>query len=218
MRIWSKGIGISREDNPQYEVKCDKTEPYSSRQGRSASENCLMSAGFTTIGHSNRSLDEFVGMLREMQVDLLIDVRAFPRSRSNPVFNIDQLPASLAKVQIEYRHYPTLGGRRSKQAAIDPDLNAMWRVQSFHNYADYALGDEFAAAFSELVRSGEKQRLALMCSEAVWWRCHRRIITDYLLMNGHKVDHIMGPGRNDSGKPTPGAQKTHLGKVIYPRG
>jgi uncharacterized protein (DUF488 family) len=177
-----------------------------------------MSAGFTTIGHSNRSLHEFVGMLREMQVGLLIDVRSFPRARSNPAFNIDQLPADLAKVQIKYRHCPALGGRRSKHPAIDPGLNGMWRVQSFHNYADYALSDEFAAAFAELVRLGQKQRLALMCSEAVWWRCHRRIITDYLLMNGHKVDHIMGPDRNDPATPTPGAQKTYFGKVIYPRG
>jgi uncharacterized protein (DUF488 family) len=92
----------------------------------------------------------------------------------------------------------------------------MWRVQSFHNYADYALSDEFAAAFDELVRLGHKQRLALMCSEAVWWRCHRRIIVDYLLMNGQKVDHLMGPGRNDRAKPMQGAQKTQLGKVIYP--
>jgi uncharacterized protein (DUF488 family) len=177
-----------------------------------------MAAQFTTIGHSNRGLDEFVGMLREIRVDLLIDVRSFPRSRSNPVFNIDELPADLAKVQIGYRHCPALGGRRSKQPAIDPDLNAMWRVQSFHNYADYALSAEFAAAFAELVRLGRKQRLALMCSEAVWWRCHRRIITDYLLMNGHAVDHLMGPGRTDHAEPTPGAQNTQLGKVIYPRG
>jgi uncharacterized protein (DUF488 family) len=177
-----------------------------------------MAAQFTTIGHSNRGLDEFVGMLREVRVDLLIDVRSFPRSRGNPVFNIDRLPADLAKVQIGYRHCPALGGRRSKQPAIDPDLNAMWRVQSFHNYADYALSDEFAAAFAELIRLGHKQRLALMCAEAVWWRCHRRVITDYLLMNGHKVDHLMGPGRIDHAEPTPGAQKTQLGKVIYPRG
>jgi uncharacterized protein (DUF488 family) len=177
-----------------------------------------MSARFTTIGHSNRSLDEFVDMLREARVDLLIDVRSFPRSRSNPVFNFDQLPTDLAEVQIGYRHCPALGGRRSKQPTIDSDLNAMWRVQSFHNYADYALSDEFAAAFDELVRLGHKQRLALMCSEAVWWRCHRRIIVDYLLMNGQKVDHLMGPGRNDRAEPTQGAQKTQLGKVIYPRG
>lgn len=175
-----------------------------------------MAAQFTTIGHSNRSLDEFLDMLREARVDLLIDVRTFPRSRSNPVFNIDRLPVDLAQVQIGYRHCPALGGRRSKQSGVDEQLNAMWRVQSFHNYADYALSDQFGAAFDELVSLGQNQRLALMCAEAVWWRCHRRIITDYLLLNGHAVDHLMVPGHIDHATPTPGAQRADHGKVLYP--
>lgn len=175
-----------------------------------------MTAPFATIGHSTRALDEFLAMLREAQVDLLIDVRSFPRSRANPVFNIDRLPDSLARVQVGYRHCPALGGRRGKASGVDESLNAMWRVQSFHNYADYALGDEFAAAFADLVRLGRDQRLALMCAEAVWWRCHRRIITDYLLLNGHTVDHLMAPGHVEPATPTPGARKTASGKVIYP--
>src|SRR5690606_264870 len=133
-----------------------------------------MAAHFTTIGHSNRSLDEFLGMLREARVELLIDVRSFPRSRSNPAFNIHSLPADLASIQIGYRHCRALGGRRPKQAAVDEETNAAWRVQSFHNYADYALGNEFGAALDTLIDLGRMQRLALMCSEAVWWRCHRR--------------------------------------------
>lgn len=176
-----------------------------------------MLAQFTTIGHSNRSLDEFLGMLTEAQVRLLVDVRSFPRSRANPVFNIDRLPETLANLQIGYRHFPALGGRRSKQPNIGEDINAMWRVQSFHNYADYALGDEFSAALNELAQLGSDRRLALMCSEAVWWRCHRRIITDYLLLNGHAVDHLMGPGQITAAVPTPGAQKSSSGKVVYPR-
>jgi uncharacterized protein (DUF488 family) len=176
----------------------------------------MTASQFTTIGHSNRSLEEFLAMLRDAQVDLLVDVRAFPRSRANPVFNIDSLPEDLAHVQIGYRHCPALGGRRRKRSGIDENLNAMWRVQSFHNYADYALGDEFASAFAELVRLGQGRRLALMCSEAVWWRCHRRIITDYLLLNGHPVDHLMAVGQTDHARPTPGAQRTASGKVIYP--
>jgi uncharacterized protein (DUF488 family) len=176
----------------------------------------MMVAQFTTIGHSNRSLAEFLTMLRDAQVEILIDVRSFPRSRTNPVFNIDHLPDDLAHVQIGYRHCPALGGRRRKQTGIDENLNAMWRVQSFHNYADYALGDEFAAAFDELVKVGEDRRLALMCSEAVWWRCHRRIITDYLLLNGHRVDHLMAIGHTDHAAATPGAQRTASGKIIYP--
>lgn len=175
-----------------------------------------MVAQFTTIGHSNRSLGEFLDMLGNARIELLIDVRSFPRSRANPVFNIDRLPDDLAQVQIGYRHCPALGGRRPKQSGVDEDLNAMWRVQSFHNYADYALSDAFAAAFDELVHLGRDRRLALMCSEAVWWRCHRRIITDYLLLNGHAVDHLMAPGHIDHAVPTSGARKTAQGKVVYP--
>lgn len=177
-----------------------------------------MAARFTTIGHSNRSLGEFLGMLRAAQIELLVDVRAFPRSRTNPIFNIDRLPGDLAQLQISYRHCPALGGRRPQQSGVDKSLNALWRVKSFHNYADYALGEEFAAAFDELVYLGRGQRLALMCSEAVWWRCHRRIITDYLLLNGHDVDHLMAPGQIQQATATPGAQRTAQGKIVYPPG
>lgn len=175
-----------------------------------------MAARFSTIGHSTRGLDEFLSMLRAAQVELLVDVRSFPHSRTNPVFNIDRLPEDLAAVQIGYRHCPALGGRRSKQAGIDASLNAFWRVQAFHNYADYALGPEFTAAFEELLRLGHDRRPALMCSEAVWWRCHRCIITDYLLLNGHAVDHLMGPDHTEHATPTPGAQRTDDGKIVYP--
>jgi uncharacterized protein (DUF488 family) len=109
-----------------------------------------------------------------------------------------------------------LGGRRAKQSGVDENLNAMWRVQSFHNYADYALSDEFAAAFDEIVHLGRDQRLAVMCAEAVWWRCHRRIISDYLLLNGQPVDHLMAPRQIDHAVPTQGSQRTTQGKVSYP--
>ncbi|HTN62361.1 MAG TPA: DUF488 domain-containing protein [Devosia sp.] len=175
-----------------------------------------MATGFTTIGHSNRRLEEFLDMLRAAQTDLLIDVRAFPRSRTNPAFNIDALPKDLAKLQIAYQHVPALGGRRPRQYGIEENLNAMWRVRSFHNYADYALGPAFGIAFNEIIKLGLNHRLALMCSEAVWWRCHRRIITDYLLLNGREVGHLMALGHSDPAKPTPGARRTAEGKVIYP--
>jgi len=175
-----------------------------------------MAAQFVTIGHSNRSLDEFLDMLRAAGVGMVIDVRAFPRSRSNPAYNIDQLPEELARVQIGYRHMAALGGRRPKQPGIPENLNALWRVQSFHNYADYALGDEFAEAFRELVRLGRDQRPALMCAEAVWWRCHRRIIADHLLLDGHPVEHLMAPGQGEAATPTPGVLKDALGRVVYP--
>lgn len=175
-----------------------------------------MVARFTTIGHSNRSLEEFLGMLGAARVDLLVDVRSFPRSRTNPAFNVERLPDDLEAVQIGYRHCPALGGRRPRQAGIDENLNAFWRVQSFHNYADYALGEEFAAAFDELLRLGRDRRLSLMCSEAVWWRCHRRIVADYLIASGEAVFHIMGEGRLEPARLTPGAIVRADGKVVYP--
>ncbi len=155
-------------------------------------------------------------MLREAQVSLLVDVRSFPRSRANSAFDIENLPGVLADVQIGYRHCPALGGLRSRQPSVNDDVNALWRARSFHNYADYALSDAFAAALSELIELGRSQRLALMCAEAVWWRCHRRIIADYLLLNGHDVDHLMSPGHREHATPTPGAVMTSGGKVFYP--
>ena len=176
-----------------------------------------MVAQFTTIGHSNRSLDDFTRMLREAGVAMVVDVRSFPRSRANPQFNIDHLPEALAELQIAYLHCPALGGRRALQPGVPEDLNAMWRLRSFHNYADYALGGRFAEALEQVLRLGPTRGLALMCSEAVGGRCHRRIITDHLLLNGHPVDHLMDLGQITPASPTPGAERTPDGKVVYPR-
>lgn len=175
-----------------------------------------MSGGFATIGHSNRPPQMVIDMLREAGIRLLVDVRSFPKSRSNPDFNDDRFPQRLAEHQIGYRHMLALGGRRRKQPEIDDGLNAFWRVRSFHNYADYALGSEFQGALRELVQLGREQPLAMMCSEAVWWRCHRRIITDYLLLHGHEVRHLMAPGRIDPARPSEGARLREDGAVIYP--
>lgn len=155
-------------------------------------------------------------MLRDAHVDVLIDVRAFPRSRTNPAFNLEFLPAFLGDHQIGYEHMPALGGRRPRQFEVDASCNALWRVSSFHNYADYALGDVFQEALTALVLRGETAKSALMCSEAVWWRCHRRIIVDYLLFNGHPVQHLMAPGRSQAANPTPGAVFNVRKKVLYP--
>ena len=169
-----------------------------------------------SVGHSNRSIDEFLDILRHARVALVLDVRSFPRSRSNTVFNIDTLPDDLAGDGIAYQHMPSLGGRRSIQPDVDHATNALWRVRGFHNYADYAFSETFSQGFSKLVELGQETRLAMMCSEAVWWRCHRRIITDYLLAGGHPVDHLMGAGRIQAAKMTPGAMVIDGNKVAYP--
>ena len=175
-----------------------------------------MTTTFYTIGHSTRSLDELIDMLQAADIELLVDVRSFPRSRTNPDFNIDTFPQALSQVGISYQHCSDLGGRRPKQKQIDEHINNLWRVQAFHNYADYALSDTFQAALDQLIQLGKKQRLTLMCSEAVWWRCHRRIITDYLLLRGNRVEHIMGVGRLDPAKLTLGAELNSQGQVVYP--
>jgi len=175
-----------------------------------------MTTTFYTIGHSTRSLDELIEMLQAADIELLIDVRSFPRSRTNPVFNIDTFPQALSQVGISYQHCTDLGGRRPKQRQVDEQINDLWRVQAFHNYADYALSDTFQAALDQLMQLGKKQRLTLMCSEAVWWRCHRRIITDYLLLRCQRVDHIMCFCCLDLAKPTPVAELNSQDKVVYP--
>lgn len=153
--------------------------------------------------------------LRATEVGLVVDVRSFPRSRSNPDYNIETLPGRLAEYQIGYRHMPALGGRRKLQPKVPDELNAQWRNRSFHNYADYALSPEFGAALEELVELARSRRLAIMCSEAVWWRCHRRIIADYLLLEGHAVVHLMGNGREEPAGVTRGAERKPDGKVVY---
>lgn len=173
-------------------------------------------ATFYTIGHSNREPQVVVAMLKDAGVTLLADVRAFPRSRSNPAFNVDSFPDLLKKEDIAYHHFDRLGGRRKKQPDIDDELNAFWRVQSFHNYADYALGEEFQSALCELEHIGADKSVALMCSEAVWWRCHRRLITDYLLARQHRVVHLMAPGRNQDAVLSKGAVVQPNGDVVYP--
>ena len=143
-----------------------------------------MSNPFFTIGHSTRSIDEFVTLLTSADVKLVVDVRTVPRSRTNPQFNRDALPASLAAHGIAYEHFAALGGLRGKQPGVSPDVNAFWENASFHNYADYALGEEFRSSLENLRALGHATRLTVMCAESLWWRCHRRIIADYLHRRG----------------------------------
>lgn len=169
-----------------------------------------------TIGHSTHPISEFVAMLKQVDVDLLVDVRSVPRSRTNPQFNADALPGSLADVGIGYRHLRALGGLRHRRKDAVPSLNTLWRNESFRSYADYAQTGAFRAGLADLRTLAGDHRSAIMCAEAVWWRCHRRIITDYLLADGIPVAHIMGLGKVDPAKLTPGAIARADGTLIYP--
>lgn len=172
---------------------------------------------FFTIGHSNRSLDELIALLVESNIERVFDVRAFPRSRTNPQFNIDTLPAALSATGFEYEHVPGLGGRRGRtHEAVSPQVNGFWTHASFHNYADYALSPPFHQALGHLIATGSRQRCVVMCSEAVWWRCHRRIISDYLLARGETVLHVLAPGHVDAAKPNEGAVFHADGSITYP--
>lgn len=175
-----------------------------------------MTQAFFTIGHSNRSLDEFADLLRGAGVELVVDVRAFPGSRANPQFNKESLPDGLAAFHLSYEHMAALGGRRRRSKPIPTAVNDFWTNQSFHNYADYALSDDFRVGLEYLMVEGGKHRCAIMCSEAVWWRCHRRIITDYLIARDEAVFHILGPGHVDAARLNPGALIQADGSVTYP--
>ncbi len=174
-----------------------------------------MGAPFFTIGHSTRTLAELAGLLQLAEVRMLVDVRSVPRSRTNPQFNREGLGEALGAYQIGYRHSAALGGLRGRQKEIGPSPNGLWENASFRNYADYALTAPFRAGLAELRETGARQRTAIMCAEAVWWRCHRRLIADYLLAAGETVFHILSA---DSIKPatlTPGARPGPEG-IVYP--
>lgn len=175
-----------------------------------------MSLPFLTIGHSNRSLEAFEAMLRAAEVALVVDVRKLPGSRAQPQFDADPLRAALAAVQIGYMHIPELGGRRPRPRDAPQGLNGLWTNRSFRNYADYALTHPFREGLSRLVDEGARRTSAVMCAEAVWWRCHRRIIADYLLARGETVLHIMGEGRLEPARLTPGAIVQPGGSILYP--
>jgi len=175
-----------------------------------------VSLPFFTIGHSSRGLDAFVGLLGEAGIGVVADIRKVPRSRANPQFNADVLPESLAPFQIAYEHVAALGGLRGKARTLPPEVNGFWTNESFHNYADYALTDEFRAGLDRLIEIGRARRCAMMCSEAVWWRCHRRIVADHLIARGEEVFHIMGEGRLEPARLSEGAVVQADGTVLYP--
>jgi uncharacterized protein (DUF488 family) len=161
-------------------------------------------------------VSEFVDLLESQQVQLVVDVRTIPRSRANPQYNGDVLAEALAQHQVRYERIAALGGLRGRKHDIPPSVNAFWQNQSFHNYADYALTEEFRAGLAQLRVLGHERRSAIMCAEAVWWRCHRRIIADYLLAAGETVFHILGQDRIEPAHLTGAARPAPDMSLTYP--
>jgi uncharacterized protein (DUF488 family) len=171
---------------------------------------------FFTIGHSNRSVDEFIALLREADVTLLVDVRTVPRSRANPQFNKEVLSQALSAHGIDYEHIAELGGLRGRQRQVPSAANAFWQNKSFHNYADYTASEPFQRGLARLRALARGRICAIMCAESLWWRCHRRIIADYLLAAGEPVFHILGRGQLQQAVMTDAARVDSRGFLTYP--
>jgi uncharacterized protein (DUF488 family) len=159
-----------------------------------------------SIGHSTRSHEELVQALRAWGVTTLVDIRTITRSRTNPQFDRARLTRRLSHDGIAYVAIPGLGGRRPRSKTADPARNAGWHVAAFHHYADYAETPAFAAALAELLALARSSICAMMCAEALWWRCHRRIVADYALLRGVRVRHIFTPNKAEPASRTPFAR------------
>ncbi|HEU0031426.1 MAG TPA: DUF488 domain-containing protein [Kofleriaceae bacterium] len=169
------------------------------------------------MGHSTRSADELVAALAAWQVTCLVDIRHFTRSRANPQFNADAIAPRLARDGITYVWLADLGGRRGRCPDCDPARNAGWTHPAFKNYADYAETAAFRAAFDRLVELAGAQTCAIMCAEAVWWRCHRRIVADYALTRGLRVFHIFTEAKAERATRTPFAKLDRKTRTLrYP--
>lgn len=169
-----------------------------------------------TIGHSTRTIGELIALLQGSGVTRVVDVRRFPGSRRHPQFGSDALAASLAEARIGYRHEEALGGRRASDPAAGPSPNTAWRVAAFRAYADYMATPPFRAALDRLTADAAAGRPAILCAEAVPWRCHRRLITDALLARGVPVLDIIGPGPAAPAELSPHALVQPDGGVTYP--
>jgi uncharacterized protein (DUF488 family) len=166
-----------------------------------------------TIGHSTHTLDVFVGLLAAHEISLLVDVRTVPRSRRHPQFGTDALAQGLHGRGVMYRRCPALGGWR-RSVAGSP--NGGWRNESFRGYADYAMSSEFAEGLAELREMASQRRTVMMCAEALWWRCHRRLIADRLVVIGDTVCHIGSDGRAHPHSLSVFAVVDAAGGVTYP--
>ena len=173
--------------------------------------NMRAKSSFWTIGHSTRTLPEFVELLSLNGIGAVADVRRFPGSRKYPHFAQDSLVISLPEAGVEYVHFPELGGRRRPRADSD---NTVWRSESFRGYADHMETGEFMAGMERLSEIAARSRVAIMCSEAVWWRCHRALISDYLKSRGADVRHILSPKKTEI-HPYTSAARIVNGKLSY---
>jgi uncharacterized protein (DUF488 family) len=165
-----------------------------------------------TIGHSTRAIDDFISLLKENEIKLLVDVRAWPGSKRFPQFNKDALAESLNANGIRYEHFPELGGKRKSK----PDSrNTAWRNASFRGYADYMETEQFQKGIERLLDlAAEAGPTAIMCAEAVWWRCHRLLIADYLKARGFEVLHILGANKVEA-HPYTSAARIVDGELSY---
>ena len=164
-----------------------------------------------TIGHSTRSLDELLSMLHSFNIQLIVDIRSYPGSRRYPHFNKEALELSLPKNNIHYIHLKELGGRRK----TDPhSINTGWRHPAFRGFADYMQTNEFKNGIDELQQLASQKRIAFMCSEAVWWRCHRSLVSDHLKSIGWTVMHIMNKNKEEKHPYTSPARVIN-GKLSY---
>lgn len=171
-----------------------------------------------TVGHSTRTAEEFLHLLRSGGVEHLVDVRRFPHSPRHPQFSEDSLPGRLREGGIGYTHLPGLGGRRKPQPESP---NAGWRNTSFKGYADHMGTLEFREDLERLLEMAERERTCLMCSEAVWWRCHRIMIADALVVRDFPVEHVLGEGRRQAHELTPFVEVVVEGggkRLVYPAG
>jgi uncharacterized protein (DUF488 family) len=165
-----------------------------------------------TIGHSNRTIEEFIGLLKQNGIACVLDIRTVPKSRHNPQFGQGILPVSLSAAGIDYRHLAGLGGLRRPHKDTP---NAGWRNTSFRGYADYMQTDEFAQNVDAVAALAETTHCVLMCAEAVPWRCHRSLVADALLLRDIPVEHIIGPQKRRPHTLTPFA-RVEGGRITYP--
>jgi uncharacterized protein (DUF488 family) len=168
-----------------------------------------------TIGHSNLPLDQVLGLLAQHRIESLVDIRRFPSSRKHPHFSQNNLERALHDAGIEYHWMEALGGRRQKIADDEISPNLGLENEGFRNYADYMLTEPFREAVEKLLEIAKRKRTAMMCAESVYWRCHRRLVSDFLLANQVTVQHIFPSGELRPHQPTPGA-KIDTGQVTYP--